>query len=336
MIFKKVAISADVMEINIVLGLPVLGMFFCDECHKSLFEGATYNLPKFAIANGWAFGEIPLALKVLTQAEIRMITKAPTTGVIHLVGRNHGRGVLRTHTMTWKAEPKPPALLLPRELDNQDFMVVFSGASDSDKQQAKDKYLKIRRQQMDAAIGVLLQSSAAYKGLQRNAGLIAAMHSELILEDLISDEGLQGTIITDALNDVERVEHGQNAETTSGMFNLMGNVNHNNICNVNIQPISPAGYSSNQCRVVNSNQIMNENDEYFYSSAFPDLFPYGIGTPNDQRRVKVSVEAGLRHLLKVRDRRFAQHPYFTLVAFDIIARRQGKNRLNLKLNHGDF
>jgi hypothetical protein len=294
-----------------------------------LFEASKDNLPKFAIANGWAFGTIPAAIKNLSQAEIRMVTKASTTAVIHLVGRSNGRGVLRTHTMTWKAEPKPAALMLPRELDNQDFMVVFSGATEADKQQAKDRYLKVRRECIQAAIDFLLKKSAAYQGLRKNIQAIADMTDDTILNDLVSDEGIDGNIINDALNDAERVEHANNAETTSGLFNLLPP----EIRNMSVQNIASTGHSANSCRVIHSNQILNENDQFFYSSAFPELFPYGIGTPNDDRRVKVSVEAGLGHLLRIHDRRFAQHPYFTLVAFDIIAKRQGKNRLVLNLKY---
>jgi hypothetical protein len=88
-------------------------MNFCKSCHKDLFEdvsSANLTPPKFSLANGWALGNVPEELSCLTQAETRMITKAPVAGVIHLIGRCASRGILRTHMMAYNALPRPAAM----------------------------------------------------------------------------------------------------------------------------------------------------------------------------------------------------------------------------------
>ena len=60
---------------------------------------------KFAIANNWATGSLPLNLRDLTFAEIRMATLAPISSVIKVVGRSNA--VLKSHTMALLATPKP-------------------------------------------------------------------------------------------------------------------------------------------------------------------------------------------------------------------------------------
>ena len=78
----------------------------CNSCFRSISRKDKYNHPpKFAIANNWATGKLPLNLRDLTFAEIRMATVAPISSVIKVVGRsNH---VLKSHTMALLATPKP-------------------------------------------------------------------------------------------------------------------------------------------------------------------------------------------------------------------------------------
>jgi hypothetical protein len=119
----------------------------------------------------------------------------------------------------------------------------------------------------------------------------------------------------------------------------MFSLNSNNIASntditletVDVIEQSNVQYHKDHVRVINSNQGMNDHDPDFFGSAFPELFPYGVGSPNQHRPLPVSFELGLKHLLKLRDRRFAQHSCFPLIAFDMIARRKGNVMLSLRL-----
>ena len=73
-------------------------------------------------------------------------------------------------------------------------------------------------------------------------------------------------------------------------------------------------------RVVSSNNYLNESDRLFYGSSFPHLFPYGIGSPNCERPVRMSVEEGLKYLLSISDRKFEQDDVFFPSSFDRVGR----------------
>jgi hypothetical protein len=108
---EEIALSSFGMELHCTENNIAINLRFCLSCHKPLFDKKQKTLPKLSLANGWAIGGVPPELSKLTQAEIRMITKAPVSGVIHLIGREgRGRGVLRTHMMAWNAVPKPAAM----------------------------------------------------------------------------------------------------------------------------------------------------------------------------------------------------------------------------------
>ena len=62
-----------------------------------------------------------------------------------------------------------------------------------------------------------------------------------------------------------------------------------------------------------SNIIHKESDRGLLAHAFPELFPYGRGAPDDENRIKkVSVQECARHYLNLSSRRFAQHKTFLL------------------------
>ncbi len=54
-----------------------------------------------------------------------------------------------------------------------------------------------------------------------------------------------------------------------------------------------------------------------YSSAFPWLFPYGLGSiDNDKRKIKISAKLHKGHLLMYHDKRFQLDRLFSLFAFN--------------------
>jgi hypothetical protein len=216
-------------------------------------------------------------------------------------------------------------------------MVVFSGAKPIDKINSKEKFLLVRYQQIKDAVDFLLTNNVAYAGMTINEEELNNRVRLGYLEDLITDKEDDTDLIQSAFEDGDRVDNGQHIHSVSGMFSLDAN-NVQPQCQVSVATIVNANKpnSRTQVRVINSNQVLNDHDENFFSAAFPDLFPYGIGSPNNRRPTKVSFEQGLKHLLSLRDRRFAQHHCFTLVAFDLLARRKSSLMLSLRLkSHPD-
>ena len=79
--------------------------------------------------------------------------------------------------------------------------------------------------------------------------------------------------------------------------------------------------------------------------AFPALFPYGRGAaPWDkaeraslpERCSAVSFERWVQHLLRLYDRRFAQHPSFVFVVFNICQRREVCRNVKFRVRKEDF
>lgn len=67
-------------------------------------------------------------------------------------------------------------------------------------------------------------------------------------------------------------------------------------------------------------ETVRQDDLTVLALMFPHLFPFGSCLA-DARRTRVSLEATIRHLLKLSSRRFASDPHFTLVCFDICGKR---------------
>jgi heme/copper-type cytochrome/quinol oxidase subunit 1 len=102
-------------SITVVNGIPAIKMtmYLCKGCLSSLKrKDKKNNPPKFAVANNWASGSLPVIIHSvndpLTYAEIRMATLAPISSVIKVIGRNNKE--LRCHTMAMLATPKPAIL----------------------------------------------------------------------------------------------------------------------------------------------------------------------------------------------------------------------------------
>jgi hypothetical protein len=214
-------------------------------------------------------------------------------------------------------------------------MVVFSGAKPADKINSREKFLLVRYKQVHDAIKFILANNTAYAGLTINEEELNQIPQQTYLEDLITDKGDESDLMQSALEDGDRVDNGQHVHSTIGMFSLDSN-NVQGECNVSVQAIVNANSKTTgqpHLRVTNSNVVLNDHDTEYFGAAFPDLFPYGIGSPNQPRPTKVSFEQGLKHLLCLRDRRFAQHHCFTLVAFDMMAKRKGSLMLSLRLRN---
>ena len=65
------------------------------------------------------------------------------------------------------------------------------------------------------------------------------------------------------------------------------------------------------------------HDSDYFTASFPTLFPYGTGGHKDSRRTEdVSLEAWAKWTLKHHSRRFAQHPTFIFLLYDVISLRQ--------------
>jgi hypothetical protein len=229
---------------------------------------------------------------------------------------------------------------VPERIGQEDFMVVFSGATAKDQIDAKQKYVRVRHQTAMQFVDHLISKNVAYTGeldgktTSKNDDLLHGMGESVIDEDLVIDEGLEGNLINKAYSDTDRVSDGVFGSTTSidsssGLFHF-SKVSPK--VPTTVEEVSGNTQSNlKHLRVVNSNFYLEESDPSYYGSAFPHLFSYGIGTPNCKRPVCVSVEEGLKHLLSLSDRKFGTDDVFVLAGFDRLARSKAVARMYIKL-----
>jgi len=59
--------------------------------------------------------------------------------------------------------------------------------------------------------------------------------------------------------------------------------------------------------------------------AFPTLFPQGLGDPNLERPHEIKYIDWIKHVLRLKDGRFARHPRFRYMVFNILLRSQSKS-----------
>ena len=215
-------------------------------------------------------------------------------------------------------------------------MVVFSGANPKDQDLAKTKFVLVRHKKCEDFVTHQLNKNVAYKTTVKNEELLNELNTkdENVLEDFVEDEGIEGNLINMAFDDTDRVSDGilgcsTSVELSSGLF-------HFSKADVKI----PTTVEEVKCnsksvlkhlRVVNSNYHIEETDPHYYGSAFPHLFSYGIGTPNCERPVQVSLEEGIKHLLLLSDRKFGKDDVFVLASLDRLARTKSIGRMYIKL-----
>ena len=307
----------------------------CDACFLSLSKTKQRSPPKFAIANGWEIGDTPKCFSDATWAEIRMITLAPITGVIKIIGRGGTRRKLHSHTMALINAAGPAATYFPQDLEKQDFQVVFSNASDQDIEHSKKKLVRVRKAKIDELASDVKRNNIAYANAKRLDSFIATLKDDTTLDHLCEIDNQN--LIQEVISDTNRVNSGFDesdscvVETSGGLFNLdpVAPIDEDEAdMPESSTPIDP---ELRRFKVTNSSTFLPGRDPIYYGAAFPDLFPFGRGTPNSKRPVPVSLEAGLRHLLLLSSRRFAQHKVFSLAAFDELARRRCHRNLVVKL-----
>ena len=63
-----------------------------------------------------------------------------------------------------------------------------------------------------------------------------------------------------------------------------------------------------------------------FAMAFPSLYPNGVGDPFDSRARKVGLKEYGAHMLRLKNRRFGQHPRFRFLLFNMYMRGQANNR----------
>ncbi|TFK61794.1 hypothetical protein BDN72DRAFT_777848 [Pluteus cervinus] len=77
-------------------------------------------------------------------------------------------------------------------------------------------------------------------------------------------------------------------------------------------------------------------DQNFFVRAFPCLFPYGLGGPEDHKAVSLSLSEHSRWLLEYHDRRFRRHPVLPFLIFGILQKREALLSARIQAHRRSF
>ncbi|KUF81853.1 Neutral zinc metallopeptidase [Phytophthora nicotianae] len=116
----------------------------CASCKTSLMDKKRINPPKFAIANGLYMASLPETLLDSTFTENAMLNLAQPMHFISVV-RGGKHASLRSHAYFFRANPAPPAQILPRDVVSEGVIgVTIVGAMTSAQKAATLKKYDVR------------------------------------------------------------------------------------------------------------------------------------------------------------------------------------------------
>ena len=116
-----------------------------------------------------------------------MVTLAPLSGLIKVIGRGGTRRMLHSHTMALINAPGPASTYLPQNLKREDFQVFFSNALPADINFAEKKFTRVRRQQIDDLADFTIKNNLAYANAQRLQGVINKLDDNAIVPESSDD-----------------------------------------------------------------------------------------------------------------------------------------------------
>jgi len=261
--------------------------------------------PKLAICNNWCPVPLPDEITRLkpTWAELSCSALGTLAVKYDIIGK--GRIKLTSQCLVFFNE-LIAAECVPRNLNTEDYFVVFAKLSDAKVDVQIKNTLLVRREVSDLLTGLYRKEIKLYRNARHNDSFFDKGESEKLLLHLYVNDGMESSIIRnlESLSDRPgRAEHASTSSMFSAKPSKFGPVDADN-------PPAPT------FRITRSSLPMSASDKNCELSAFPDLYSNGLSTIHAERTVKVSAAMGQEHLLRIGLRTFAQHPLWSLYAFD--------------------
>jgi hypothetical protein len=268
-----------------------------------------------------------------------MCTPAPVSALIRAFGGKH-RGnanardvTLTSHVLMMLSEKGPASTMIPMPID-ESVHVVFARAPKDATKKVMQTFFKVRRETIRELTEFFMTNILAFKDiLSVDENYIKNLKDTEELDELVTPPNDTTDSLFDGVDESRDrpgiIDIGDGIfETSTALFeSASGRCQTRQSENVSVNTDDKGKQS---LRVTNASSCTPDWDPISMLLAFLALFPFGCGALVDPNRpVDVPVAQGIRHLLRLSTRQFAQNSEFLMYCFDLLARKSSQGLLSV-------
>lgn len=302
------------------LEMKMASATLCSRCSRD-----NSVVPMFSAANNMDPGEVPVQLANLTIIEQQLICRLSPAIQVHML--KHGGIAANGHCVTFPQNVNEPSQILPKLPSEINLIRVRKQG----KNQSTSDF-NVRRYVVQHALLWLKENNPAYSDISISQSRLEKLPDNGPIE-VPTVVTASSTTVNDAGPAPEQCDSGQvDGDTVSGVNLPDPPINIREEVEKVVQEVIGPNHgpvTSNRKTVTipwptrNNAPLSEFTTKYFFSLAFPCLFPYGTGDFHINRpRTCASMSDWAEHLIWYKDGRFAQHQYFKFIAHNIIMRKR--------------
>jgi hypothetical protein len=302
---------------------------FCNSCLSSLKNSRDDIPPKFAIANGLWMGRLSEIFDDTTKTEHAMMNLAQSNSFVTTVIGGFNRK-MSSHAYSFRSTPTVPAAMIPRNiLASGEIKVGIAGSLTSNQKMLLKRKYAVRIDRLRKLGEFYKTSNHLYNTVEM--GVLCNELQDVgfhIVEDLTEETKIEDDYsqFDQQARHSEQVELNNDEEKSS-------QIRVSVITDFISNSFSCTNQKNNACRTIGvwrSSDILTDFVKCYWTYTFCELFPFGRGGFEENRKVQIGLQAYLSNLLRLSSRRFAMHESFPLVTFDVIARRNAMRAVLLR------
>ena len=300
----------------------------CNRCRRDK------NVPKvWSGENNLDPMSVPDDLSEMSDAEQMLIARLAPTVHVHML--KHGGIASRGHCIAFPQAVQEPATILPRLPAEVDIIRVRQGKDDTHKD------FRVRRQQVEGALRWLKRNNPAYADIVIDESRLQNLPTDGELPNLRTVEFSETAQHMDdqgpAPQQLDAGESdGSDDSTVSGIILPEPGVNVQAQVEAAINEVvsEPQGAQTEGAQQGREQPVIpwpstdttpasEFTTPYFFTMAFPCLFPYGKGDFHINRPITCpTLHDWAEHLLWYQDGRFARHKVWKFVVHNMIMRKR--------------
>src|SRR5579859_2269659 len=347
-VLKERQIMVDDMAISDDLHISL-----CSSCHHSLADDK--KTPRDSLANYRWIGDIPEELRDLNWIEESLISAHLIGKIVRLQNRNvTSYFAIKGHAVLVPQDTRKLVDLLPASPDSllDSIRVVWVSKTEPNKLLLR-RHFTVHTEKVRKALDWLCQHHEDYQSVEINEAEIQQWPSVFVAQKLMDS---MGRVRHSGSEDASRSGYGvEDMDITSieGDLPISASalVDTNGVSDSpTVAKLQELARLKNAERVVNvvtgTNLLSDYEVDYYFTAAFPTIFPYGSGKHLDgRRRDQLSLSRWIQLLLRhssryvptiiqgdsqVIYRRFQRHHAFIALAFDVTRRRHNASKASLQ------